>query len=634
MPFLVNFVGLISLNFPFYHPHTRRMIFMWTVRSLVLCVTLASVADAADSPVSRTHAITLYGDPKYGPDFTHFDYVNPDAPKGGEIRLAAIGTYDNLNPFTLKGIAAAGSLMLYNRLCTKSQDEPFTEYGQLAAQIQLPEDRSWVVFELHPEAHWHDGVPVTAADVVFSFEILTTKGIPFFRTFYADVDTVFALDERRVKFAFKQGTNREMPLIIGQLRVLPKHYWEGREFAATTLEPPLGSGPYQIVEFEPGRSITYERVASYWGRDLPVHQGRHNFDRIRYDYYRDQTVAIEAFKTGAYDCRLVGNTKEWATAYENFAPIGEGRVIRVQLPHQLIRGMSGFAFNTRRAKFKDPKVRQALAYAYDFEWTNKNLFYGLLTRSTSYWGNSDLGASGRPSGRELEILAEYRGRIPDEVFTAAYAPPATNGSGQLRQNLRTAKKLLAEAGWTVVDGKLVHAETGERMRFEFLLGSSSYERVLSPLVQNLKRLGIEATIRTVDAAQYQNRVQDFDFDIIAASWRQTLSPGNEQRNFWSSTAAQSAGSRNYAGIADPVIDELIEHQIAAPDRPTQVAITHALDRILLWGHYVIPNSHSRSYRLAYWNKFGRLPKPAPNGLGFPDTWWYDAAKAARLEQDR
>ena len=607
---------------------------MRTVRSLVLCFILASVVYAADSPVSRTHAITLYGDPKYGPDFTHFDYVNPDAPKGGEIRLAAIGTYDNLNPFTLKGVAAAGSLMLYNRLCTKSQDEPFTEYGQLAAQIQMPEDRSWVVFEIHPAAHWHDGVPVTAADVIFSFEILTTKGIPFFRTFYADVDTVFALDERRVKFAFKEGTNREMPLIIGQLRVLPKHYWEGREFAATTLEPPLGSGPYKIVEFEPGRSITYERVASYWGRDLPVHKGRHNFDRIRYEYYRDQTVAIEAFKTGAYDWRLLGNSKEWATAYESFAPIAEGHVIKVQIPHQLIRGMSGFAFNTRRDKFKDPKVRQALAYAYDFEWTNKNLFYGLLTRSTSYWGNSDLGASGLPSGRELEILAEYRGRIPDEVFTTAYAPPATNGSGQLRQNLRTAKKLLAEAGWTVVNGELIHAATGEVMRFEFLLGSSSYERVLSPLVQNLQRLGIEATIRTVDAAQYQNRVQDFDFDLIAASWRQTLSPGNEQRNFWSSATAQSAGSRNYAGIADPVIDELIERQIAAPDRPTQVAITHALDRILLWSHYVIPDSHSRSYRLAYWNKLGRMPEPAPNGLGFPDTWWYDAEKAARLEQDR
>ena len=306
-------------------------------------------------------------------------------------------------------------------------------------------------------------------------------------------------------------------------------------------------------------------------------------------------------------------------------------MIKVQIPHQLIRGMSGFAFNTRRDKFKDPKVRQALAYAYDFEWTNKNLFYGLLTRSNSYWGNSDLGSSGLPTGQELEILAAYRGRIPDEVFTTTYAPPATNGSGQLRQNLRTAKKLLQEAGWTVVDGKLTHAETGEVMRFEFLLGSSSYERVLSPLVQNLERLGVEATIRTVDAAQYQNRVQDFDFDIIVASWRQTLSPGNEQRNFWSSTAARSAGSRNYVGIADPVIDELIERQIAAPDRPTQVAITHALDRILLWNHYVIPDSHSRSYRLAYWNKFGRMPKPAPNGLGFPDTWWWDVEKAARLE---
>ena len=597
---------------------------------ILLSLFACSSSLAADTMVYRTHALTLYGDPKYPPNFTHFDYVNPTAPKAGEIRLAAIGTYDNLNPFILKGIAAAGSLLPYNRLCTKSKDEPFTEYGQLATQMQMPVDRSWVIFELHPDARWHDGVPVTAADVVFSFNTFITEAIPYYRSAYADVDTVFAIDQRRVKFSFAAGTNRELPLLIGQLRVLPKHYWQGRDFAATTLEPPLGSGPYRIAEFEAGRSITYERVADYWGRDLPVHKGRHNFDRIRYEYYRDQTVAIEAFKTGAYDQRSLGNSKEWANDYENFAPIAEGRMVKEQIPHQLIRGMEGFAFNTRRSKFKDRKVRQALAYAYDFEWTNQNLFYGLFTRSKSYWGNSDLGSSGLPEGAELEILEQYREQIPDEVFSETYTPPTTDGSGQNRQNLRTAKKLLAAAGWQIVDGTLQHAETGEVMRFEFLLGSSTYERVLGPLVQNLERLGIQAAIRTVDSAQYQNRVKDFDFDIIVTSWRQTLSPGNEQRNFWSSKASQSSGSRNYVGIENPVIDELIERQIAAANRETQVAITRALDRILLWGHYVIPGSHSRSYRMAYWNKFGRISEPAKNGLGFPDTWWWDADKAAAL----
>lgn len=597
--------------------------------SFVLWVAAAHVQ--ADSPIHTTHALTLYGAPKYSADFTHFDYVNPDAPKGGQIRLGAIGTYDNLNPFILKGVAAAGSLLLYNRLCSKSQDEPFTEYGQLARRIEMSEDRSWVVFELRAEARWHDGLPVTAADVVFSFETLVEKGIPFYRSFYADVTHVEALDTRRVKFSFKEGTNREMPLIMGQLRVLPKHYWQERDFSATTLEPPLGSGPYKIVELEAGRSITYERVKDYWARDLSVHKGRHNFDRIRYEYYRDGTVSTEAFKAGEYDFRSLSNSKEWATGYEGFAPIKEGRMVKEMVPHQLIRGMSGFCFNARRPLFADPKVRRALAYAYDFEWTNQNLYYGLFTRSNSYWGNSDLGASGLPTGQELAILETYRGRVPDEVFSEVYQPPKTDGSGNIRANLRTAKKLLQEAGWTVKDGALTQAKTGAKMRIEFLLASSSYERILGPMIQNLERLGIEATIRTVDAAQYQNRVQDFDYDIIVASWRQTLSPGNEQRNFWSSASAAATGSRNYAGIKDPVVDELIERQIAAPDRATQVALTRALDRVLLWGHYVIPESHSRAYRLAYWNKFSRPPAPPKNGFGFPDTWWWDAEKAAQLK---
>ena len=585
-------------------------------------VLLVTAAHASDPTIQTTHALTLYGAPRYSADFEHFDYVNPEAPKGGAIRLAAIGTYDNLNPFILKGVSAAGSLLIYNRLCTKSQDEPFTEYGQLAARMQMPEDRSWVLFELREEARWHDGEPVTAQDVVFSFNALVEWGIPFYRSFYSDVTAIEALDARRVKFSFRADTNREMPLIIGQLRVLPAHYWEKRDFTATTLEPPLGSGPYRITALEPGRSITYERVEDYWGQDLPVHKGRHNFDQIRYEYYRDATVAVEAFKSGEYDVRWLNNSKEWATGYRDFDPIREGRLVKESIPHELIRGMEGFCLNTRRPQFADRAVRSALAYAFDFEWTNQHLYYDLFTRSRSYWGNSELGSSGLPSSLELDILNGYRGRVPEEVFTEAYNPPKTDGSGNNRSLLRTAKKLLQEAGWRVQDGTLTHVKTGEPMRIEFLLASSSYERVLGPVIQNLDRLGIAAAVRTVDAAQYQNRVQSFDYDVIVASWRQTLSPGNEQRNFWSSTAAQTPGSRNYAGIADPVVDELIERQIAAPDRPTQVALTRALDRVLLWGYYVIPGSHSRSHRLAYWNTFSRPPKPPRNGTGFPDTWWW------------
>ena len=588
----------------------------------------ASTPGIAEDSVPWRHALSLFGDPRYSATFEHFEYVNPSAPKGGTLRLAAVGTYDSMNPFILKGVAAAGSLLLYNRLCTKAKDEYHTVYGQLARRMQMPQDRTWVLFDLHPEARWHDGRPVTAEDVAFSFRTLVAEGIPFYRSFYADVDTVEVVSRRQVRFRFKQGVNREMPMILGQLRVLPEHYWEDREFAASTLDPPLGSGPYRIAAFEPGRSITYERVSHYWGRELPVHRGRHNFDRIHYEYYRDNTVAVEAFKAGEYEVRFLGNSKEWASDYRDFEPIDSGRMAKESIPHQLIRGMEGFCFNTRRSKFADRRVRSALACAYDFEWTNDSLFYGLYTRSNSYWGNSILGASGLPHGKELELLEPYEGRIPQQVFTTPYLAPTTHPPGSLRQNLSIARDGLASAGWRVEKGRLIHQSNGERMTIEFLLSSPTYERVLGPVVQNLERLGIAATIRTVDAAQYQYRIRGFDYDVVVAAWRQTLSPGNEQRNFWSSAAADSPGSRNYAGIRDAVVDELIERQIAAPDRETQVALTRALDRVLLWGHYVIPGSHSREHRFAYWRKFGKPDEPPANGLGFPDTWWYDAELAA------
>ncbi|NKB68033.1 MAG: ABC transporter substrate-binding protein [Candidatus Latescibacteria bacterium] len=603
-----------------------RIIGAWTS----LCIFLLSGVLPLEAQVYSGHALAMYGDIKYGPDFTHFDYANPQAPKGGRVRLAAIGTFDDLNGYILKGVSAAGLGRIYNSLMSNSSDEAFTEYGELAATVETPEDRSWVAFTLREEARWHDGRPVTPEDVIFSFEILTEKGHPFFRSYYADVEKVEKTAERTVKFTFGGGTNRELPLIMGQLTIFPKHYWEGRAFDETTLEIPLGSGAYRIEAVDPGRSITYQRVDDYWGQDLPVAKGRHNFDVIHYDYYRDATVAVEALKAGEYDFRRENNSKDWATAYQVPA-VEEGRLVQELVDNEIGTGMQGFWFNTRRAKFADSKVRQALAYAFDFEWTNANLFYGQYTRTKSYFSNSELASRGLPEGLELEILEKFKGRVPDEVFTQEYEPPANDGSGQSRQNLRTGRKLLAEAGWEVVDGQLVNG-AGETMEIEFLLVSAGFERIVGPIIQNLERLGITATMRTVDAAQYQNRLQEFDFDMIVSSRGQSQSPGNEQREFWTSEAAKTPGSRNHAGIEDAAVDELVELLIGAPDRANLIAATRALDRVLLWGHYVIPNWHMRSFRLVYWNKFGRPVIQPKYALGFPDFWWIDTDKQAQLEK--
>lgn len=595
---------------------------------LVLCLPPSA---SAQEEVMQSHALSMFGDVKYGPDFAHFDYVDPAAPKGGALRLAAIGTFDTLNPFIIKGVSAANIAAIYDTLLVSSLDEPFTEYGLLVETIEMPEDRSWVAFTLRPEARWHDGQPVTVDDVTFTFEMLTTKGNPFYRSYYADVSKVEKTGTRTVKFTFGDGINRELPLIMGQMPVLPKHYWEGRDFESTTLEAPLGSGPYRVKSLDSGKSITYERVADYWGKDLPVNRGQNNFDEIRFDYYRDGTVAIEALKAGEYDFRVENIAKEWATAYDTPA-VRAGRLVKELIAHELPTGMQGFWFNTRRDKFADRKVREALAYAFDFEWTNTNLFYGQYTRTKSYFSNTELASTGLPEGMELEILEKYRGRVPEEVFTTPYEPPATDGSGEIRENLRIAKTMLEEAGWTIEDDNLVHAETGDVMTIEFLLVSPAFERIVAPMVQNLKRLGVEASIRIVDPAQYQNRMDSYDFDVTVVSRGQSLSPGNEQRIYWSSAVVDEPGGQNHAGISDPVVDELIDLVIQAPDRESLVAATRALDRVLLWGHYVIPHWHIRSFRLVYWDKFGRPEVTPKYGLGFPDTWWFDQAKATRIAE--
>ncbi len=601
------------------------------INALIFCLVLFN-APIWSQETTVTHALALHGEPKYGPDFKHFDYVNPQAPKGGEVRLAELGTFDNLNPFILKGVAAAGLSGLFDTLTAHSADEAFSEYGLLAESIEIPEDRSWVSYTLRPQARFHDDSPVTVDDVIFTFNLLKTKGHPFFRAYYANVKKAEKVGNRKVKFSFATGNNRELPLIVGQMAVFSKAYWSNREFDKTTLDPPLGSGPYEVDSVNPGRTITYRRNPNYWAADLPVNVGRNNFDFIRFDYYRDNTVALEAFKSGEYDFREENVAKNWATGY-NSPALAKGLIKKENIPHEQPTGMQGFVFNTRRKIFEDPRVREALVYAFDFEWANKNLFYGAYTRTNSYFSNSELASRGLPSEQELKILQPYRDRVSEEVFTKSYQAPTTEGSGSLRHNIRQASKLLKQAGWSIKGGKLVHQKTGQTMSFELLLVSPAFERVALPFQRNLKRLGINMRVRTVDSAQYERRVEDFNYDMIVIALGQSLSPGNEQRNFWTSDRADIPGSRNLAGIKDPVVDELVELIINAPDRQSLIHRTHVLDRILLWGHYVIPHWHLRNFRVAYWNKFGR-PKTSPKyALGF-DTWWIDPVKEANLKARR
>ena len=600
--------------------------------TLVLLLGMAAGAVAGGEP-RPVHALAMHGEPKYGPDFTHFDYVNPDAPKGGMLRQAEFGTFDSFHGFIPKGHAGPSSSV--ETLLTSSADEPFTEYGLIAESLEVPDDRSWAIFTLRPEARWHDGKPITVEDVIWSLEILKTKGHPQYRFYYKNVVDARKVGPRRVKFSFDEKNNRELPLIVGQLPILPKHYWQGRDFEATTLEPPLASGPYRVANFEPGRFVELERVEDYWGKDLPVNKGRDNFDRIRYEYYRDETILREALKAGRIDYHRENIAKVWALDYlpNNVPAIRNGRLNKEEIAHRRPTGMQAFFFNTRREIFTDRRVRQALDYAFDFEWTNKNLFFSQYTRSQSFFSNSELAATGLPQGEELEILEGFRGKIPEEVFTTIHEAPATDGSGWPRDNLRKAFALLEEGGWEVRDQKLVNRQTGKPMRFEIMIVQKSIERIVLPFVRNLQRLGIDVRVRLVDSSQYINRLRRFDFDMILFGIGQGESPGNEQRFYWSSTAADSPAARNVAGIKDPVVDELIEMIITAPDRESLVARTRALDRVLLSGHYIIPNWHLDRDRILSWDKFSR-PSVTPNRGTSTNYWWFDEDKARNLDLKR
>ena len=597
----------------------------------------APAAAEAASDLPWHTGMTLTGEAKLPDDFTHFPYADPSAPKGGLLRLSAVGGFDNFNAFIPKGDLAPGVGFIYEPLMTSSLDELDTsaQYGVIAEAAQYPADYSWVTYRLRPEAKWHDGQPITADDVIWTLETVRELH-PFYRFYYSHVTKAEKLGDHEVRFVFDKPGNRELPHILGQLQVLPKHWWEGtdasgrkRNIAETTLEAPLGSGPYRIKSFTAGRTITYERVPDAWANDLPVNVGSNNFAEIRFEMFRDPFVALEAFKADQIDWRTESSAKEWATSYD-FPAVREGKVILEKFPDRASGIMQAFVPNLRRPLFQDPRVREALNYVFDFETLNRTTFYDQYKRIGSYFAGTELAASGLPSGRELEILETVRDKVPAEVFTTVYENPIGGDPAKVRENFRKAFELLKAAGWVQEDGKLVHAETKQPFRFELLLNSPSFERVALPYKQGLARLGIDMSVRVVDTAQYENRERAFDYDMVIASWPQSLSPGNEQREFWGSDAADRDGSRNLAGIKDPAIDALIDRIIFASDREDLVAATRALDRVLMWKRFVVPQWYLDYARTARWDRFGRPARLPEFSSGFPTTWWYDAEKAAKI----
>ena len=609
-----------------------------------LCGALAAVHIAVLTTVAWAeprHGMSAFGDLKYPSDFPHFDYVNPNAPKGGAFRLHSIGTFDNLNPFVLKGTRLRGDAAIalsglpYDSLMVRALDEPDAMYGLVANRVEIAPDRSWVAFTMRPEARFNDGSPLTAEDVVFSYEILIAKGAPQYRVILRDVESAVVESTHKVRFSFtKDAAKRDLPLTVAGIPIFSKAYYATRDFSKTTLEPPLGSGPYRITRVDQGRSLVYERVDDYWAKDLPVNRGRYNFETIRFDFYRDRNVAMEAFKAGEYDFREEYTSKTWATAYE-FPAIEQGLVQRVSLPDESPASRQYFVLNQRREVFKDWRVRAALNHAFDFEWTNKNIFYGLYARTESLFQNTPMAARDLPTPAEVALLEPFRDSLREEIFTRVYEQPKTDGSGNNRHNLRIAKKLLQEAGYTVKDGKLTTPK-GEPVTVEYLTFSPGFERVVAPLISNLKRLGIEATIRIVDTAQYTNRLHEFDFDLTTAAFGTVATPGLGERALWGSDVANSPGTINYAGIADPVVDALIEKIGNAPDRQSLETAARALDRVLLWNRYVIPAWFNDSNNIAYWDKFTGPAKAAKYDpyFGYIDTWWIDPAKAKALETRR
>jgi microcin C transport system substrate-binding protein len=608
-----------------------------TLGSTTLGLTPLTTPAAAQEEAPWRHGLSLFGDVKYPAGFKHFDYVNPQAPKGGLVRMIAVGTFDNFNMAVsgVRGSIAAGLNLLYATLMADAMDEVSTEYGFLAEAVKHPADFSSATYRLRADARWHDGKPVTVEDVIFSLEAFK-KHHPQYSAYYRHVTKAEKTGERDVTFTFDGPGNRELPLIVGQLYVLPKHWWEGtdangnkRDIGQTRLEPPLGSGPYRVKSFAAGRTVAYERVKDFWGKDLNINIGRDNLDEIRYEYFRDTTVALEAFKGDNIDWRTENSALNWATRYD-FPARTEKRVILEEFPVRSQGVMQSFVFNTRRAKFADPRVRRAFNYAFDFEEMNKQLFFGQYSRIASFFEGTELASRGLPEGEELAILETVRGKVPETVFTTAYTNPVGGNPENVRANLREGVRLLKDAGWEIRDRRLVSVKTKEPMTIEFLSESPTFERIILFYKPALERLGVTVSARTVDDAQYENRLRSWDYDAVIGSWGQSLSPGNEQLGFWGSAAADQPGSRNLIGIKDPAIDALIQRVIFAKNRSELVAATKALDRVLLHHHFVVPQWTYGKQRTARWDRYGHPENmPRYGAAAFPTVWWWDAQRAAK-----
>lgn len=597
---------------------------------LPLLISLA-LSFPASATLIESHGYAQFGTLKYPARFTHFDWVNPAAPKGGTLRVMAFGTFDTLNPYTFKGTSPVATpnflqygvnelnepLMVGTGLYAPSGDEPTSSYGLIARSVEYSEDRSWVVFNLRPEARFHDGMPITARDVAFSYRLLLKEGHPQYRTNLQEVQRVDILGPQRIRFVFKRAGNPLLILRLGEMPVLPQHYWKDRDFKATTFTPPLGSGPYRITQVQPGRQLVFERVKDYWGKDLPVNRGFANFDRVEVEFYRDSDVAFEAFKADEFDIYIEHQAKNWASGYD-FPAVRRGEVIKAQVAHQIPTQTQGLFMNTRRATFADARVREALGMMFDFQWTNRTLFSGAYQRALSYYPNSAFCATGVPQGREWLLLSPYREQLPPSLFTLPFSLPSTDGRGIPRHTLRRALGLLGEAGWKL-NGQRLQNSAGQPLRFELMLVNPNLERILQPYVENLASIGIDARLRTVDRAQYKQRLDQFDYDMILMTLNQTLSPGLEQWQYFHSSQVAVKGSKNYAGIDNPIVDHLLEQLLVAQSRDEQLAAGRALDRVLLWQHYMIPNWYLNYHRLAYRNRFAFVTTP-PYTLGL-GAWW-------------
>ncbi|MBT3370497.1 MAG: ABC transporter substrate-binding protein [Rhodospirillaceae bacterium] len=610
-----------------------------SIARLLLLLTLAPfLIGTVPALAEPSHGFAVLGSLKYGPDFKHFDYVNSDAPKGGRLRLWYNGNFDSLNPFILKGHWAAGSnpfgvdgrLLTFETLMIGSGDEEDSYYGLIAGGVEIPDDRQSITFTLRPAARWHDGSAISADDVAFSFDILKTKGHPVYRVLFKDITGTEVLGPRKVRFNFAKGVlTRDLPATVAAMPVLSKSWYSDHDFTKTTMTPPMGSGPYRVEKVDPGRSITYVLVDDHWGKDLAVYRGRNNFRRITWDYYRDRDIALESLFAGKIDFREDFTSRNWATKYDDVPAVKDGRLIKEILPDQNPSGFQAFFLNTRRAKFTDRRVRQAIGLVFDFEWTNKNLFHGLYQRTYSIFQNSDMEATGAPVGAELALLEPWRKDLPKEVFGEVYRAPKTKGTGNIRGQLRQAKKLLGAAGWKVRDGKLVNG-AGKSFEIEFLSYGKAFERIVMPYIRNLEKLGITARFRLVEPAQYQRRVQEFDFDITTFRNSSSLTPGLGLRSAWNSKTADMTGGRNYTGLKSPAVDALIEKIIQAGNRDELRHATHALDRVIMWSHNLVPQWFKASHTIAYWDLFGRPASKPKYARGVLDTWWWDPAKAAKL----